>query len=122
MTTAATRKAEIAARAERVRAVVEGAHGRVTAQRRNHMEFELPADVSGSTLPMLTMSGLRPVHRDQTTRLAPRRVTDLQGSIVLCDNDLVTTAFYRYSVDLRPGSAVSPSAAAPGVEACGGLP
>jgi hypothetical protein len=93
---------EIELRAERLRAVVEGAHGRVVSRKRATVTFELPADVSGGTLGMLTMSGLRPVHIGQTTRFAPRRIISPSGDpMIVCHGDDVTTAFYCYSVNLR---------------------
>ena len=40
--------------------------------------------------------------KSMDTRLAPRRITNMQGQTVVCEGDVVTTAFMRYDVDLRP--------------------
>jgi hypothetical protein len=39
--------------------------------------------------------------RSQDAHLAPRRATDLQGHIIVCEPSPVLMAYYRYDVDLR---------------------
>lgn len=47
------------------------------------------------------MGGLVPIFRSQDAHLAPRRATDLQGHIIVCEPSPVLMAYYRYDVDLR---------------------
>jgi hypothetical protein len=49
--------------------------------------------------------GFVPIFKSMDTRLAPRRITNMQGQTVVCEGDMVTTAFMRYDVDLRPNAA-----------------
>jgi hypothetical protein len=45
------------------------------------------------------MVGFVPIFTSQDPHQAPRRVTDMQGRTVVCHGDMVTTAFYRYTID-----------------------
>ena len=50
------------------------------------------------------MGGFSAILGKQSTRLAERRVVDMNGNTVTCPGDLVTMAFFTYTVDLRPPS------------------
>jgi hypothetical protein len=56
--------------------------------------WSLPAGMFG-------MSGFPATIAGQTTRMAPRRVTAMQGVTVVCD-EMATVAFYRFKIDLAP--------------------
>lgn len=90
---------DIAARADRVRAVVEGNHGKVTNHNGDVIEFEVPADIATGLYALWGMGGFLPMFIGQSARLAPRRVLDREGRTVVCD-DSITMAFYRYRINL----------------------
>jgi hypothetical protein len=101
---------DIEARADRVRAIVEGNHGKIIERIGDKITFEVPADIAPG-LPW-GMSGLVPIFKGQTTRLAPRRVVDMEGRTVVCERDEVTTTYYVFEVALskkRPAEARPPS-------------
>jgi hypothetical protein len=90
------------ARAERVRAIAEDvAHGKVLSREGERMTFEVPADMAPGLASLWGQSSLVPIFIGQDVRLAPRRVVNSHGVIVVCDDaPAVTTAFYKYRVDL----------------------
>jgi hypothetical protein len=90
-------------RAARVKAIVEGNFGRVAFRSGDKMVVDVPADLAMG-LPWGS-AGFVPVFIGQSVELAPRRVTDMNYRTVVCEGDLVTTAFYRYEIDLKPVSA-----------------
>jgi hypothetical protein len=63
------------------------------------MMFEVPADVSSSLNAFWRMSGLVAVPAGQRKHRAPRRITDMNGNVVAC-NDKVITTFETYTIDL----------------------
>jgi hypothetical protein len=85
-------------RAERVRQIVEGNFGRVAFRDGNRVVVDVPADIAPG-LPW-GLAKFVPVFVGTSTEMAPRRVADMNGNTVVCDGDLVTTAFYRYEIDL----------------------
>lgn len=89
-------------RADRVRAIVEANHGKVIDRTGDIVTVEVPADVAPGMWAIWGMARFNPIFDSQDTRLAPRRITNMHGHTIVCDNDMVTTAFYRYTVDLRP--------------------
>ncbi|MGJ4888993.1 hypothetical protein ACQR1Y_12405 [Bradyrhizobium sp. HKCCYLRH3099] len=87
-------------RAEQVRRIAELAHGRVVARNDDVMTIEVPADVSIGLHRLWGQGGFAVQFRGQTTRAAPRRVTNTNGQTIVCEGDLVTTAFYTLDVQL----------------------
>jgi hypothetical protein len=86
-------------REARVRQITEGNFGRVVGRTGNIMTVEIPADVSIGLYPIWGEAGLTPIFIGQETRLAVRRVPGVGGVVVVCD-DMVTTAFYRFEINL----------------------
>jgi hypothetical protein len=93
---------DLEARADRVRAVVQGHHGKVIRRIGDTIEIEVPADIAIGLSSLWGEGGFLAIYQGQSVRLAPRRVTDMQWNIVVCHGDLVTTPFYRYHIDLVP--------------------
>jgi hypothetical protein len=56
--------------------------------------------MSASAAGMFGASGFSAIINGQSTRLAPRRVVNMQGGIVVCD-EMTTMAFYTFKVDLK---------------------
>jgi hypothetical protein len=105
--------ADLAARADRVAQIAKAVYGRVLSRNRNTMVIEIPADTMTGAVTLLGMSGFSAILGKQSTKLAERRVVDTNGNVVTCPNDLVTTAFFTYTVDLRPhGDAAKPAPSA----------
>jgi hypothetical protein len=100
-----TAAADLAARADRVKAIAEAVHGKVISRDRNTMLIEVPADTITGAVTLFGMGGFSATIGKQSTRLAPRRVIDMGGNTIVCENDPVTTSFFTYTVDLRPHSA-----------------
>jgi hypothetical protein len=75
--------ANLAARADRVRAIAVSVHGRVIGRAGNVVEIEIPADVVPGLGALWGMGGFNPIFRSQDTHLAPRRVTTMQGHTVV---------------------------------------
>ncbi len=98
-------------RADRVRSIVEGNFGKIIKRVDNIMEIELPADIAIGLAAVWGMAGFIPAYKGQTTESAPRRVTDMNGDVIVCENDPVRTAYYRYWIDLD--ATITPSSAAP---------
>jgi hypothetical protein len=96
---------DVNARADRVRTIVEAVYGRVIGRSRNVMQVEIPADLISSAVTLFGMGGFSATIGKQSTRLAERRVVDTNGNTIVCPGDLVTMAFFTYTVDLRPHSA-----------------
>ncbi|MGC2779992.1 MAG: hypothetical protein WA418_30570 [Bradyrhizobium sp.] len=87
--------------AARLRLVVEANHGSVISDHGNIWRVEVPADVAPGLAGVL--AGFRAQFVGQTTRDAPRRVTNWQtGEVIVCHGDNVTTAYLAYEVDLAP--------------------
>ena len=96
---------DLAARADRVQAITEAVRGRVIGRTRNTMQIEVPADTIAGAITLFGMGGFSAILGKQSTRLAERRIADMNGNTVTCPGDLVTMAFFTYSVDLRPHAA-----------------
>jgi hypothetical protein len=96
-------RADLTARADRVRAIAENvAHGKVISREGDAMIVEVPADMSIGLNALWGQSGFSAIVIGQSTCLAPRRVTSMNGNTIVCDGDLVTTAMYHLRVDLTP--------------------
>ncbi|MGJ4928601.1 hypothetical protein ACQR1I_14250 [Bradyrhizobium sp. HKCCYLS2038] len=90
-------------RLSRARQIAEGNHGRVVAEDGDAVVVEVPADVAPGLAGIWGQGGFSAQFIGQTTRDAPRRVTNWQtGAVIVCEGDLVTTSFYRYRIGLRP--------------------
>jgi hypothetical protein len=90
------------ARADRVKTIAAWLYGRVVSSDGNTITAEIPADMAGAAASAFGMAGLSAVIVGQHVEQAPRRVTSMTGHTIVCDGDMVTMAFYRYRVDLRP--------------------
>jgi hypothetical protein len=88
-------------RAERVEAVTRLSGGKVISRDGDEMIIEIRADIAPGLHTLWGMSGFVPIFQGQDTRPAPRMVTDGQGKGIFCEGDEVTTAFYRYLINLR---------------------
>jgi hypothetical protein len=67
------------------------------------MVIEIPADLLGAAMGMLSMGGFGMpdgVGR-RSTRMSPRRITTMEGTMVI-GQDEALTAYDRVTVDLRP--------------------
>jgi hypothetical protein len=94
---------DLAARADRVKAIAECVGGKVLDRNGDTVRIEIPADTAPPGLVTLWgEGGFVPIFKSQDTRLASRRITNMQGQTVICEGDLITASFYRYTVDLRP--------------------
>jgi hypothetical protein len=91
---------DLEARAARVRIVTEGNHGRVVDEDAEKITIEVPADISIGLGRLWGEGGFLPMFMGQTTRLAPRRVIAANDQIVVCPDDMVTTAYYIFEIDL----------------------
>ena len=101
--------AELKDRADRVKAIVERNFGRILSRDGDVMRIETPADLAPGLAGTFGLGGFVPIFMGQSIRQAPRRVTDMQGNTIVCDNDMLTTAFYRYDIDLRPRDTAKPA-------------
>jgi hypothetical protein len=104
-------------RADRVRAVVEGNHGKVIDCTDDVMTVEIPADIAPGMAAIWGLGGFVPAFTGQTARLAPRRVLDMNSNTIVCDGDLVTTAFYIFDINLQPRVVTIASTCAPPITA-----
>ena len=77
----------------------KGNFGHVVGRPGDVVTIEIPADVSVGLNAVWGLGGFSAVVTGPTTKLAPRRVNGMNGTIV-CDNDPVTTAVYVISIDL----------------------
>jgi hypothetical protein len=91
---------DLAARADRVHALVEGYFGKVLDRQGTVMIVEIPADIAPG-MPW-GMGGFVPQYLSQHTGVANRRVVSMNGTYVVCENDPVTQAYFRYEIDLCP--------------------
>jgi hypothetical protein len=99
---------DLAARADRVKAIAEWVHGKVIDRAGTIMTVEIPADVAPGLAGIWGTGGFNPIFRSQDTHLAPRRIVNMRGHTVVCENDMVTTAYYRYEIDLRSHAQEAP--------------
>jgi hypothetical protein len=88
-------------RAERVRAIVTSLHGKVLDRQDDVMTVEVPADIMGGFTTLAGMGGFSAILQKQSTKMAPRRIVNISGQVVVCD-EMVTTAFYSFKVSLQP--------------------
>jgi hypothetical protein len=105
-------------RADRVRQIAESLFGRVHSSgtlefieedRRgiphdrsvDFVDVEIPADLAGAAAGMLGMGGFTAYITGQDARMAPRRITGMQGQTIVCEDEALT-AFYSYRVELQP--------------------
>jgi hypothetical protein len=94
------------ARADRVRIIAHTLHGSVLDRDGHLMTVEIPADLLGAAMSMLSMGGFGMPDGvgSQSTRMAPRRITTMSGAMVI-GQDEALTAYHRIAVDLRPRDA-----------------
>jgi hypothetical protein len=90
---------ELDARADRVRAAVEGNFGRVIGRDGNTLRIEVPADIAIGLNSVWREGGFSCIFAGQRTRLSHCRIIDMHGHTVV-NHQMVTTAFYRYTIDL----------------------
>jgi hypothetical protein len=100
---------DLEARADRVRAVTEANFGKVISRDGDVMTIEVPADIAPGLATIWGMGRFVAIFIGQTTRPAPRRIITMQDRVVACDDLPVTTAFYRYRIDLEPRPAGQPA-------------
>jgi hypothetical protein len=98
-------------RAERVRQITEGNHGKVLGREGDVMTIEVPADVAIGLNAVWGMGKFSTQFLGCETRLAPRRVFDADHHTVVCHGDMVTTSFYKFHVYLTASPAQNTSAA-----------
>jgi hypothetical protein len=103
---------DLDARAQHIKAVVEGHQGTIIKCDGEHLIFELPADIAPGLAAVWGQSGILPIFQGQRTRLAACRVTDANGNVIVCPDIPVTTVFFRYNVDLTIDTRSARSAAA----------
>ena len=103
---------DLDARAQQIKAAVEGHQGTIIKRDGEHLTFEVPADVAPGLAAVWGQSGILPIFQGQRTRLAACRVTDAIGNVIVCPDIRVTTAFFRYNVDLTVDTRAARSAAA----------
>src|SRR4051812_8077592 len=87
-------------RKARVRQIAGVLYGTVISEGGNLMLIEIPADLSGAASSMLGQGGFSGVIIGQSTRPARRRISDMQGNTVVCQ-EMDTTAFYTFRVELQ---------------------
>jgi hypothetical protein len=75
--------------------------GKVINRTGNILTVTVRADAAPGLMNLWAGGGFVPIFKSMDTRLAPRRITNMQGQTVVCEGDMVTTAFMRYDVDLR---------------------
>jgi hypothetical protein len=63
-------------------------HGRVIGRTRNTMQIEIPADLISGAVTLFGMGGFSATLGKQNTRLAERRIVNMQGDTVVCPGDL----------------------------------
>jgi hypothetical protein len=90
---------DLEARADRVRAVVEGNHGRVIKREGIVIEIEVPADIAIGLNSIWGEGGFSCIYVGQRTRISHCRVIDMNGHTVV-GHQMLTTVFYRFAVDL----------------------
>ena len=73
----------------------------------NTMQVEVPADISPGLAPIWGVGDFGLVHRGQVTRLAPRRVLNMESKVLVCENDPVTTVFFVLDIDLAPAEEIT---------------
>jgi hypothetical protein len=90
---------EIDARAQRVTDIVNANHGKVLDRVGTVMRIEVPADIAIGLNSIWGERGFSCIFQGQRTRLSHCRVIDTQGRTVV-SHQMVTTVFYRYTIDL----------------------
>src|SRR5262245_17158725 len=90
---------DLVARAARVRLVVQGHHGRVLHRDGDVMTIEVPADVSPGLARIWGEGGFSCIFAGRRRRISHCRVIDMNGHTIV-RHQLVTTTFYRYTIDL----------------------
>jgi hypothetical protein len=116
---------DLDARAERVRAIAEGNSGTVIKRGGDIMEIEVPADIASGLASILGEDGISIIFVGQRKRLSHCRVIDMNGHTIV-RHQMVTTAFYRYEIDLsvdtRTGGKPSAAAVVPTTSAIAPYP
>jgi hypothetical protein len=94
-------------RADRVRIIAHTLHGSVLDRDGHLMMVEIPADLLGAAMGMLSMGdfGMPDGVGAQSARMAQRRVAGMSGQIIRCDDEEALTAFHKLDVDLMPQDA-----------------
>lgn len=92
---------DLSARADRVRQIAEQLHGNVLDRDGDTMRVEIPSDLSGAAASSFGRGGYSAVIVDQTTRMEPRRVLDMDKRTVVDHAAQDLMAFYTYRVDLH---------------------
>jgi hypothetical protein len=87
-------------RADRVRIIAHTLHGSVIERDGHLVTVEIPGRSALSTGGFGTPDGVGA----QSARMAPRRITTMQGAMVI-GQDEALTAYHRVTVDLRPRDA-----------------
>jgi hypothetical protein len=97
---------DLDARADRVRIIAHTLHGTFLSRDGHLMTIEVPADLLGPAMSMLGASGFAMPDGvgAQSARMAPRRITTMQGAMVIGEGEALT-AYHRVTVDLRPRDA-----------------
>jgi hypothetical protein len=94
---------DLDARADRVRQIAHTLYGRVLDRNRNKMVIEVPADLLGAAMNMLSMGGFGMPDGvgKQTSRMATKRITGMSGQIVVCQGHEELMAFFSINVSLK---------------------
>ena len=90
---------DLDARANRARAIAEGNHGRVISRDGDVMTVEMPADIAPSPGAIWSEGGFSYTFAGRRRRISHCRVIDMNGHTIV-RHQMVTTAFYRYTIDL----------------------
>jgi hypothetical protein len=106
---------DLAERARRVEIICNTLHGSVIGRDGAEMRVEIPADMASPAARMFGMGGFCAVITGQSARMEPRRVTTMQGHMVIDHAAQDLMAFYSFKVELTPHAArieTTPHAAA----------
>jgi hypothetical protein len=90
---------DLDAHAQRVTYIATANHGQVLGRVGDVVTLEIPADVSIGLAAVWGQAGFVPIFVGKRTRLSHCRVIDMNGHTIV-RHQMVTTAFYRYTVDL----------------------
>lgn len=88
-------------RADRVQTIATLLHGKVLDRDGDTMHLEIPADLLGAALSLCGQAGFNArVCGQQTSRMAPRRVTTMAGCQVVDPDNSDMMVFYPIRIEL----------------------
>jgi hypothetical protein len=87
-------------RADRAKQIAQELFGKSHWRDGAEMHVEIPADMAGAAASSYGRGGFSAVITGQTTRLAPRRIVDMDQRTIVTDEQALM-AFYSFKVDLH---------------------